>query len=59
MIASSNTADSQQPPDGYGQTHTEPPDGFDSWVEYMEYVSMMATAEAAGSSDAGGSHLPG
>jgi hypothetical protein len=46
MIAFGPTNDSPNPPDGYGQALTDPPDGYTSWAEYMEEISELAAEEA-------------
>ena len=44
MNSRDTPADDRRPPDGYGQAHTDPPPGYDSWSEYMQEISEQAQA---------------
>lgn len=47
MIALPRNPDELPPPDGYGQAHTDPPEGYHSWPEYMQDISEQAHAAMA------------
>lgn len=57
MIALHTNPDDQLPPDGYGQASTDPPEGYDSWSEYMQDISAQAHATVATSGNAAATTL--
>jgi flavodoxin len=57
MIALQTNPDDQLPPDGYGQAHTDPPEGYDSWPEYMQDISAQAHAAMATAAKAAATRL--